>query len=222
MGYLPYEPLIKLATQIGNVKNAEQKSHKIDSAYLRWEQVRRSGVPLNEYQPRNKVTYKTGFEGYFVGKVRSSEELLAELLKIGADAWQGIRLLHKMNPMKIQELKKTILSDKYYTIASVLEWSSILGAQIGRLRVNLFHNPAALGFQSDTRQAVAGLPKIEYTLAEGGSVRQKFQLPVVSESSAVLTFNGLTEEQKLYWVIVSNLGKFGHPFVRTALEVLYR
>ncbi len=103
-----------------------------------------------------------------------------------------------------------------------MEWSSILGAQIGRLRMKLLRNPSGQNFQLDTREAVAGLPKIAYTLAQSGPVEQRFQLPVLSEKSSVLTFTGMTEEQRLYWVTVSNLGKFGHPLVRVALEELYR
>ncbi len=106
MGCHPYEPLIKLAIQIGVSGRVEKKSHTIDQAYLRWEQVRRNGVPLDENQSKKKITYKTGFEGYFVGSVFSTEKLLEELLKIGEDAWRGILLLHRKNPAKIQELKK--------------------------------------------------------------------------------------------------------------------
>ncbi|MBP7842402.1 hypothetical protein KA017_00160 [Candidatus Woesebacteria bacterium] len=222
MGDLPYEPLIRLAVQMGHIRSAEQKSHKIDPAYFGWEFARRNGVPLDERQKGSKVTYKTGFERYFIGTAHTSEELLAELLKVGEDVWNGMKLLHRMNPMRLQELKKTILSDEVYTISTVVEWSGALGAQLGRLRMNLLRNPAAQSFQLDTRQAVAGLPKIEYTLGQSGPVEQSFQLPVLSDALAVLTYNGLTEQQKLYWEIVSNLGKFGHPLVRTAIEELYK
>ncbi|GIK83745.1 MAG: hypothetical protein BroJett025_03670 [Patescibacteria group bacterium] len=221
MGFLPYENLIKLAVEMNKMRDAEKKSHRLDQAYLRWQRVRMRGIPLNGNSASNLTTFKTGFEGYFVNKVRSSDELLTELLNIGKDIWANIRRLHKMNPMKIQELKKTILSNDQYTLASVAEWSGILGAQIGRLRVNVLHNPTALAFQSETRQAVAGLPKIEYTLDRGGPVAQRYKLPEIS-GSTIATFNGLTDEQKLYWATVLNLGKFGHPLVRAALEELYK
>lgn len=217
---LPYEPVIRLAAEISDIRNVEKKSHSIDSAYLRWQRVRMHGIPLNK-NSRNNVTCKTGFEGYFVGKVYSKEELFDELLQIGKNVWENMKRLYRLDNIQLRELEQTICGTKPYTLAAITEWSSVLGAQIARLRMNLLNNPQAIHFQSETKLAVAGLPKITYEKTGTGKIVHKFKMPVLSEPVSFLNCSGLTEEQQFYWTIVSNLGKFGHPLLRTALQELY-
>jgi hypothetical protein len=217
-GMLPYENLILYAISNGVIEKAKKNSHKIDQAYLRWQLVRLYGIPLSSSQ--EKVTFKTGFEGYFVGKVKSQAELFESLLQIGQSSWLGIKRLHKFNTKRICELKNTILSNEVASISTISEWSTILGSQIARLRMNLIHNPEALDFQTQTKRAVTSLPLLEYTLEPVGLKLYKYELPKPTQKTKKLEFENLNEEQILYWNIVLNLGKFGHPLIRAALQEL--
>lgn len=220
MEFLPYENLIKLAFIMHKIADVEKNSHGVDRAYLGWQHVRLGGVPLDS--TKNRITANTGFEGYFIGKARSQEELLVELLKIGQDAWSRVKRINKFDYKRIKDLQMTILGDTCCSVDSAVAWAAELGSQIARLRMNLINNPQALHFQSNTRQVTADLPLIEYTVFDESSIKQKYLLPKKNADSIVLKCNGLTEEQNFYWQVVSNIGKFGHPLVRSALRTLYR
>lgn len=219
---VPLKDLLKIGLQTGKLDKAELVSHSMDPAYFGWQRVRLAGIPLDLRSPGQLVTCKTGLEGYFVGEVRSTEELATKLLQIGEDIWRGIRLMHKFSPQKRKRLEQAILGTGF-SLESAVEWSTILGATLGRLRAKLLYNPDAQKFQSDTKQAVGGLPKIEYGVTQRDSgIVQVYKLPIKNADPLILSDFHSTDEQSLYWQTVQNLGLFGHPLVRALLRELYR
>ena len=188
------------------------KSHSHDPAYLGWQRVRKGLNPCGNFQ--------TGFEGYLVGAADSPGAVRELLLATGIDIWNGIRLEHKHSFQRRNKLEKVIRGESSDP-AAIAEWSAILGATLARQRARLLLNPQAKQFQSEVKQQVATLPKIQYVL-EAGELRQKYMLPALQPClSTPLTDGYLTDQEELAAVIMQEIGKFGHPLVRSALRVAH-
>ena len=219
---VPLQDLLKLGQQTGKLTSAELSSHGKDKAYYGWQQVRLAGIPLDLARPKDLYTCKTGLEGYFFGEVHSQEQLAAEIMAIGKDIWSGINLTHRGLHQKKRGLRRTILGEEC-TLESALEWSTILGATLGRLRAKLLYNPAAAKFQFDVKQTVDGLPKIQYgTQDRASKLVQTYQLPIKDANAKIIPSPAATEEEMLHWETVQNLGLFGHPLVRALLGEIHR
>lgn len=213
---VPLHDFLSLILKYYGLKEIVTKSHVLDVGYLSWQKVRKQGVPL---LPNNGVvSFGTGFEGYFIGRVGSQEELIEEILLMGKDIWSSIRRLHKHSYKSRSIMEKSIRGEEY-NLSAIQEWMAIFGAQLARQRANLLKNPEALKFREQTKDSIAKLPGIDYSLAAGNKIRQVYFLPN-QDAPKSMVFSGRTDEEKLALLTMREIGKFGHPLVRKAMTLL--
>jgi len=216
---LPLWPLIQYGLDSEKLLTAEQKSHSMDKAFLRWQRVRLAGVPINGNNS-SLVTCQTGLEGYL--DVKSAEQLASQILSIGENIWSNIGRAHKNSYKSRNMLEKTILGDGY-SLQAAVEWSNILGALLARMRCQIYNNDQAKRFQEFVRREIEGLPHIKYGIDHNrATLLQEYKLPVRGLTTHKVEGVATTDEQQLYWMTMQNLGMFGHPLVRSLLKELYR
>ena len=123
---VPLHDFLSLMLRHYGLRKIVNRSHLLDVGYLSWQKVRKQGVPL---LPNNgEVGLGTGFEGYFVGRIQSQEELIEEILSMGKGIWSSIRRLHKHSYKSRSRMEKAIRGEEY-NLASIQEWMAIFGAQ---------------------------------------------------------------------------------------------
>jgi hypothetical protein len=213
----PYTEFLKSLLDEGGLRSVVGKSHNLDASYLAWQQVRKNGVPLSETSTR-KVTLGTGFEGYFVGRVHSEEEMLSEIIGMGKSIWSGIRLMHRNSYQTRSRLEKAIMGTEYST-QYLNEWMAIFGAQLARQRAQILQNKPALAFRDKTKKTVGMLPRIDYNLDNSGQITQTYFLPNESTADALM-YGGMNDEEQLALLTMREIGKFGHPLVREAMRLV--
>jgi hypothetical protein len=213
----PYSEFLQMLINSRGLEEVIGKSHNLDAAYLSWLQVRKNGAPLSDISTR-KVTFGTGFEGYFVGRVQSEEEMLIEILDMGKNIWDNIRRMHKYSYSNRSTLEKVIRGESY-SIQAINEWMAIFGAQLARQRAQIIQNKPALEFREKTKKQILRLPKIDYTLDQSGGLKQTYFLPDENVANN-LTFGGMTDEDRLALITMREIGKFGHPLVREAMRLV--
>lgn len=208
--FLSYiEAAIWKAQNETEVRHVVEQSHKIDQSFLGWEVNRKGNTPVG--------FHGTGYEGFFVGRDVSQDEVHAQLLEMGIDIWRGIRLQHRHSYGRRLELEKVIRGESHASSA-VEEWMAIFGASLARQRAQILTNKAAQEYRSQTKSRVSTLPKITYVLDPQGQVQQEYYVPAQPVSDVGGLFQGLRDEEELALTTMQNIGKFGHPLVRSAAE----
>ncbi len=213
----PYTEFIQALLDSGGLKEVVGKSHNLDAAYLAWQQVRKNGVPLTE-TGTSRVSLGTGFEGYFIGRVQSKEQMLDELLVVGKRIWSSIRLLHRNSYSTRSGLEKTIRGEKY-SVAFLNEWMAIFGAELARQRAQILQNKQALTFREQNKKSTLLLPKIDYSMSPNGIIQQTYYLPNQNKSDS-LVHTTMNDEDALALLTMQEIGKFGHPLVREAMRLI--
>jgi hypothetical protein len=140
------------------------------------------------------------------------------VLDIGQHMLEAIARLYRYEGSFRQELMQTLLREKY-TPQAVHLWSSYLGAELGRLRVQVLQNEEAREFQKQTYHLTHTLPPITYTETDG-DVKQTYLIASLTTSPARLPVNlqMLSPHQQDAWLVAKHIGEFGHPLVRKVLD----
>ncbi|MBI1278657.1 MAG: hypothetical protein GC179_11070 [Anaerolineaceae bacterium] len=195
------------------------KSH-IERSYLAWETVRKKTNPYFEEG--------TGFEGYLVGTCPDSDAALQAILKASQHLLDAIARLYHFESYFRSRLMRT-LDGEIDDPESIHIWSAYLGAELGRLRVRIPHNKAAILFQNQTYQIVTLLPPITYRPVESGVI-QNYGVGYVDNAVMVVSPNQpritvkekmLNSSQQTAWMVAKNIGRFGHPLVRQFLDRVF-
>jgi hypothetical protein len=185
-------------------------SRGYEQAYHSWEEVRRGRNPF--------FTNGTGFEGYFVGVCCSPDETLARLLDVGTAMITNILRFHPHEKRFRARLLQTI-DQNVYDWTAMTEWAVELGVALARLRTNLFHNPAGVILQTETNRMVMSLPWIAYG-NDNGSLFQRYGIVTVPAKSPRVDVDPqqLKPDQQEAWLVMQNVGKFGHPLLRAYMS----
>lgn len=194
------QPLDKLA------QHGQMESH-----YLAWETVRKGTNPFFQKG--------TGFEGYLVGRCPNPEAALEAIIAANQHILDSITRLYRFEYQFRSRLMKTLTQDAADPEA-IHVWSAHLGAELGKLRVLIFHNREAEAFQAHTYQIVRALPPMEYHAA-AEAVTQTYRIGASSENGAgrlLVTLPMLKPSQQDAWLVAENIGEFGHPLVRQMLD----
>lgn len=189
----------------------------VEQRYLAWETVRKKTNPY--------FTEGTGFEGYLVGLCPDAEAALLAILKSSQRILDAIARLYRFSGCFKTRLMQTLARESSDQ-ESVHIWSAYLGAELGRLRVNVPRNKAAILFQAHTYRIVSVLPPIAYQQTQRdvlqhyavGYVDEAPTGPVVSNGRITVSPGVLNLSQREAWLVAVNIGEFGHPLVRRYLD----
>jgi hypothetical protein len=191
--------------------NIVQQSRRYERAYLAWETVRQVRNPF--------FTTGTGFEGYFVGIYHSPDEMFAHLLEIGHQMLESNSRLYRYQYGFQATLMKTIRGELSDLLAMDV-WSALLGAALSRLRCNVYYHDETYRFQNETYWAVNRLPFIKYRLGDR-HIEQEYVLPRFQNNGFVkqeFDLNMLKPSDYDAGLVVSAIGRFGHPLIRAYLR----
>jgi hypothetical protein len=188
-----------------------QRSHRYERAYLAWETVRRVRNPF--------FNTGTGFEGYFVGVYESSEEMLAQLLNIGRGMLTSHCRLYRHQHAFQSKLMKT-LRGELNDLPAIRAWATLLGATLGKLHCNIYRHYQTYLFQNETYWAVNSLPFICYSQCQH-HIQQSYSLAHFRGGFIAkpdLNLNLLNPSDYEAGLVVSLIGRFGHPILRAYLR----
>jgi hypothetical protein len=208
---VPFDSMIHewLAFQARDIEHIASPSRRYENPYLAWETVRLRKNPFFENG--------TGFEGYYVGRCRTPEEALENILKVGGTILDNIARQHRFNYTFQSRLMKTLTENRSDPQA-VYVWAAELGAALAKLRVHVPNNTEATAFHTDTYRIVNMLPAIDYHL-NADTIRQVYTVAGKSGGSrALVTLQDLPAAQQHAWLVAQFIGRFGHPLVREYLR----
>ncbi len=189
------------------------ESRRFESAYLRWETVRKAQNPF--------FTEGTGFEGYFIGICQSSEAVLEQLLALGHAILESITRQYRLEYGFRGQLMKTLHGEDS-DIKAMEIWAAQLGAYLGRLRCNLIRNPQAEHYRTTIANTVDSLPRMRYAEVNH-HIEQTYTLPNESMAHHTMAINAqaVRRADQDAWMVVDWIGRFGHPLVREFLRNAY-
>lgn len=193
---------------------------RVERNYLAWEIVRRKTNPY--------FAEGTGFEGYLVGTCQTPPDALEAIIKVNQNILDAIARLYRFQIGLQSRLMKT-LTGELADYESIHIWSAYLGAELGRLRTHIPRNKAAILFQNQTYAIVAILPPITYRSLNNRVVQNygigymDNPVMVIAPNLAKLDIKGkmLNPSQQTPWLVASNIGRFGHPLVRSFLDKVW-
>jgi hypothetical protein len=189
-------------------------SRRFESAYLRWETVRKTKNPF--------FTEGTGFEGYFVGIDLSPEAVLERLLAIGHAILESITRQYRLEYGFKGHLMKTLYGEDSDFKAMEI-WSTQLGAALGRLRCNLNHNPQAEHYRTVIANTVDNLPPMRYQEANH-HIEQTYSLALpdaMADHNLTINAHNVRRTDQDAWLVAERIGRFGHPLVREFVRYAY-
>ncbi|MBZ0290247.1 MAG: hypothetical protein K8I30_21665 [Anaerolineae bacterium] len=195
-----------------NLDRLVSHSRHYEQAYLAWETVRYARNPY--------FMQGTGFEGYFVGVVHSPEAVWERLLAIGRSMLLSNWRLYRFDYGFRARLMRALTADQTDP-ETMGVWSSLLGAALARLRINLYTNPNADYFHSETYQLVRYLPPIHYATYDH-CISQEYTILPGRENHGprpTLDLNTLKGEDYDAGLVVMAVGRFGHPLIREYLRL---
>lgn len=212
---VPFQPLYEMAQKVDHVPLEKMLNHsrKMKDPFLSWECIRKFGVPLGN----QRVTLSTGFEGYLVGQVNSAEEMIQDLAQTGVEIWR-IALIRYKNQWKRKKQLREMITGESFSSWAAREWSVIFEAQLARRRASILKNKEAQAFRAENKKKVLGLSGVTYTVSDSGLITQKYELTSPRDQVVRPSLSHLSDEEMFGLLIMQEIGKFGHPLVRTALN----
>lgn len=205
-GHLLYANLYLHQQQVGDF---HAHAHT-ERSYLAWEHVRLKSNPY---------FYKgTGLEGYLVGRYTQPEEALEAILTLGQNTLDAIGRLYRFEYGFRNHLMQSLFTGEG-DVAYIQIWSAYFGAMLGMLRAQILNNRDAQNFRAHTYDVVHLLPSIHYDTV-GNDVMQTYAIGAertYGTGKINITAGVLPPQQQDAWIVVENIGKFGHPLVRHVL-----
>ncbi len=190
---------------------------RIEKNYLAWETVRKKTNPY--------FVEGTGFEGYIVGTCPTPIMALEAIVEVNQHLLDAIGRLYRFQIGFQSRLMKTLVGESDDP-ESIHIWSAYLGAELGRLRTHVPRNKSAILFQNQTYAIVAVLPPMVYR-TQNNTIIQNYGIGYLDNPVAVIEpnlakmdikVNMLNPSQQTAWLVATNIGRFGHPLVRSFLD----
>lgn len=210
---VPCETVLSCWLYLHGVKleSLVQQSRTYERAWLAWETVRLVRNPF--------FREGTGFEGYFVGLCHSPDEMSDRLLEIGREILACNR---RMYPHEFAFKKRMMqtLTGEIDDAQAVSVWATLLGTALGKLRRNTCMYAVARDFQNETYRSVYRLPPVRYT-QHAYQIRQEYCLSPYWKTPAPkpdLRLDAVRPEDQDAALVMSQIGRFGHPLVRAYLR----
>ena len=209
---VPFGQVLAVTLRINKIDLRREVNHDpVQRTYLAWETVRKESNPY--------FTLGTGFEGYFVGRCSVPETALDAILGMNQHILDAIARMYRYQYKFRSVLMKTLMREAS-DLGAIHVWSSYFGAELGRLRAQIFVEPEAQEFQRQTYRIINMLPRMIFC-DEGSSVRQVYDigaLPTPTYHKVTVTSHTLKPNQQDAWLVAENIGIFGHPLVRKFLD----
>ena len=209
---VPFGRVLAVTLQLNQIDLRKEINHDpVQRTYLAWETVRKESNPY--------FTEGTGFEGYFVGRCSIPETALEAILGINQHILDAITRMYRYQYKFRSTLMKTLMREAS-DFGAIHVWSAYFGAELGRLRAQIFVEPEAQEFQLQTYRIINMLPPMIFC-GEGDSVRQTYAigaLPTPKYHKVSVNAAMLNPSQRDAWLVAENIGIFGHPLVRKFLD----
>lgn len=187
-------------------------SRRYEHAYLAWETVRNARNPF--------FVMGTGFEGYLINTCPSADAALEKLIQMGHKMLESNCRLYRFDYSFKSRLMETIFGERsdHDTIKA---WAALLGATLGRLRINTCRNIEAAEYQQQTYQLIKYLPPIHYKEHDYAIEQEYTILPGENrpKSRARINLNELKPCDHDAGRVIWSVGRFGHPLIREFLRV---
>lgn len=206
-----------LSTSLGNpeyIDDIIDQSRSIEDRYLAYESVRtglRAGYIVGKIYTHDKRLPYTGLEPYAVGSELSPEEI------VGLEASEGVKLVKALNRDGSGYFYNKALRGEKVDPKVIGDLAAVWGGLVARFRA--IGDSDLSQFRSETYSRVRVLPDIAYAL-KGGDLKQTIVLPKVSEGQFPTTRVELSSDDIRGYLMVSALGRFGHPLVRETVRRL--
>jgi hypothetical protein len=176
--------------------------------YLAWESVRKG---LNPFFQQG-----TGFEGYLIGRCADPESALEMILRINQHILDSIARLYRFRYNFRNHLLQTLLRQRSDP-AAIHIWSAYLGAELGKLRIQIPRNRAAVQFRAQTYNLIHSLPPMRYQQGDL-KITQTYAVGIIGRAKAQISLEMLPPAQQDACLVALNIGVFGHPLVRRFLD----
>ncbi len=184
---------------------------QFESHYLAWETVRKETNPF--------FVQGTGFEGYFVGRCELPEAALESILAVSQHMLDAIARLYRFQSPVRTRLMNTLTRESS-DLSSIHIWSAYLGAELGKLRMQILGDPKAEVFRTQTYKLISTLPPMRFQ-ENDADVTQTYAVAAPHDlppGKLVITSQMLNPSQQDAWLVAQNIGQFGHPLVRKILD----
>lgn len=204
-GHSLYASLYTQGLQLKDIRH----HGNLESRYLAWETVRKQQNPF--------FLKGTGFEGYLVSRCPDSQAALEAILNINQSILDAIARLYRFEYGFRSRLFKTLTKESDDP-TSINVWAAYFGAELGKLRIQIIHDPVAQKFRDQTYKIVHTLPPMVYKEATN-DILQQYTIGTANSTLQKIdvTMNMLPPRQQDAWLIAENIGEFGHPLVRDLL-----
>lgn len=211
--YVPYCTCISthLCLNRRPLEEFERLSRTYERAFLAWETVRRVRNPF--------FKEGTGFEGYYIGRCQSVDEMIQRLLELGRMMLECNRRYFRYD-YAFQARLMDALSGEWADVKALDAWSALLGATLGRLRCMANRVPKAGQYQSETYSLTNSVPPITYRM-NGCTIRQEYTLPYpphLQSHKLDISFDSLPPRDQDAAFVIWSVGRLGHPLVRQYLS----
>jgi len=208
---VPFGRLLYVRLHLKNMSISNLKRpNRMETRYLAWETVRKQVNPF--------FLNGTGFEGYLVGRCTDPESALDAILAINQNILDAITRLYRFQYGFRSQLMKTLTKESTDTHAIHI-WSAYFGAELGKLRAQIYDDPQAQAFRNQTYEIIKSLPPMVYHEIEH-DVMQTYAVATGDTTTPriSISLSMLKPCQQDAWVVAENIGEFGHPLVRGVLD----
>lgn len=181
------------------------------------------------------VIRPTGLEGYFVANVEDPARVFEKLLEIGRRILKNLLVEFRNNYGSRKRLITALDGKSLVSKEELAYWDGVFGATLAKMKAEmLLPNPKTQKFREQTYACLMGkdVGTVIYEADKHGNVAATYNLPKKPPTPANPELRGnkpkfnleaavaslQTDEEKLAWKIISRVGMFGDPGVRTALR----
>jgi len=180
------------------------------------------------------VIRPTGLEGYFVANIENPAQVFEKLLEMGRRILKSLLIEFKNNYGSKKRLLAA-LDGTHVNKKELAYWDEVFGAILARMKAEmLLSNPITQRFREQTYACLTGkgVGTVIYEADASDNVTATYNLPRRPPTPAGPELRGnrpkfnlenavaglQTDEDRLAWKIISRMGMFGDPGVRTALR----
>ncbi len=189
-----------------------------------------SGYVLDSDKYSNPLP-RTGFEGYFVGETTS--DAIKEIAGLGIKIITSIKNRHPHKPNPLPKILRILFEnettrDGDYRLVSDLAigFSATLATLRAKILRNQVYNNSAITYQSETKQGVMSILnsfvyQLNNQVLEEGYLLPKMERQNPESLIRPEEMNWLNLEDdnlKTGYLLMSQIGKLGHPLIRTAIR----
>ncbi len=196
----------------------EQATREYSDPYERWEAVRRSRADIvtgsSIVEKNSGLTLRhTGWEGFYVGRGMSSEEIVMDQAQIGA---RVVKTMETMYPDSYQRIKRIFETKRGYSLEDLKEieiWFKVIKS---RFDARELPSEGEI-FRRQTTELVQKMPPIVLERDVNG-ITQFIPVPARGELFGGQTIVNMSPKELAGYRFMENVGIVGQPPIRAMLK----